>query len=706
MYSKLFKKLNFIFFAFLFGIVVSRNSNAENKKSNLINSEKKENKASKIKKSNGIQITIKNQKFKIKEVPIVDVDFEDDIVPRTDLKKYELHKVEPIPSSSFVNIPAISLLNWNNLIIIDPKIPLNKNVSNLDSIAPLKDFKLIPIPALSEKKFTVIDIDSITPQEFKLIEALVFLQLKENYELALALLAESIKDPRLSNIAKWSFTLASTHLGLRQESIFHLLNLEKIPEWKDKAVLSLLEIIKATDVKLAGSIAASVKSTKVDQKDWGAFTIAWAKLLIDEKKLNEAQIILEAVNEESPFKSEAMFLNSIVNYRSNNINLAEKELSTLLIRLEKEKTNWDLKSLTALTLARIYFQKEDYTKSFNHYLKIEKGNSIWVQSLVETAWAQILAKDYEGAAGNMFSLHTDYFKGAYQPESYIVRTVSYLNLCQYGDSLTVLKDFLRKYKMADVKTDEYLKNTKKENTYDTVKKLLTGNNLKEVDGLPKSLIIEMARDPNFLASQNEINTLEDEITLHEKIQTNLRTKEKQWAQDTEEFKKRIIKIKDNLKSKNFADQKTQLQQELQSLEKRLTKTILLQEVTARAYVSLKNLQADSIPRLTKAKDEIKAQASITLYKKLEYISKDLKHWLEQSQLLEYEIFSGAGEQLRYHMADNEGAKDEVKKVKKSPTDSSMKWDFQGEIWEDEIGNFRSSLKNVCPEDNSNTQVKK
>ena len=26
----------------------------------------------------------------------------------------------------------------------------------------------------------------------------------------------------------------------------------------------------------------------------------------------------------------------------------------------------------------------------------------------------------------------------------------------------------------------------------------------------------------------------------------------------------------------------------------------------------------------------------------------------------------------------------------------MKWSFKGEIWEDEIGHFRSSLKSVCP----------
>jgi hypothetical protein len=647
-------------------------------------------------KASGDQIIVKDQKFKIRELSAAKISKEYSLAPR-DLKKYEGLKIETPQANNFVNLPGIAPQTWASLTKNQAKYSPLKSTALVDNTQELGLFNLIPIPSVTEKTFEVVEIDSITPNEYKLLQALVFLQLKENHELALALLADSIRDPRFSNNAKWSFAEAAVPLGLRQESIFQLTTLEKNNDWRERALRALIQIMKTTDTELAEKIATSVKSSKIDQKDWQAFVIAWAKTLIDEKKLQEAQTILQAVAESSPFKAEAMFLNSIVNYRSNNVDLAAEELNSLMLLLEKQKPNWDLKSLAAITLARIYFQKEEYPKAYNLYLKVEKANSIWVQSLVETAWSQILSKDYEGAAGNMFSLHTDYFKGAYQPESYIVRTVSYLNLCQYGDSLTVLKDFLRKYKMADIKIDDYLRNTKKEATYETVKKLLTGNNLKEADGLPKSLIIEMARDPKFLALQNNINSIEDEVTAHSEIQENLRTKEKKWSLDIEEFKKRIAKIKETLKSPNVSEQKISLEQEQQNLEIRLAKTVLLQEVTARAFDSLKRLQAESIPRLVSTKNEIKSTASTTLYAQLQFISKELKHWLEQSQLLEYEIFSGAGEQLRYHMAENDTSKDKAKLKKKSGSDNSMKWDFQGEIWEDEIGHFRSSLKNVCPQ---------
>jgi hypothetical protein len=82
------------------------------------------------------------------------------------------------------------------------------------------------------------------------------------------------------------------------------------------------------------------------------------------------------------------------------------------------------------------------------------------------------------------------------------------------------------------------------------------------------------------------------------------------------------------------------------------------------------------------------------------LEKDLTHWLDQSELLFYEIHNGAGEHLRYQMASTDETRSpasvEIAKFKKEDLD--QQWAFDGEIWEDEVGHYRSSLKNVCPED--------
>jgi hypothetical protein len=43
-------------------------------------------------------------------------------------------------------------------------------------------------------------------------------------------------------------------------------------------------------------------------------------------------------------------------------------------------------------------------------------------------------------------------------------------------------------------------------------------------------------------------------------------------------------------------------------------------------------------------------------------------------------------------------KTKKQKIIKEKTDKNFNWDFRGEVWEDEIGHFRSSLENVCPKD--------
>jgi hypothetical protein len=73
----------------------------------------------------------------------------------------------------------------------------------------------------------------------------------------------------------------------------------------------------------------------------------------------------------------------------------------------------------------------------------------------------------------------------------------------------------------------------------------------------------------------------------------------------------------------------------------------------------------------------------------------LKKSLDQADVLSYELYSGAGEHLRYQMAGGAlGGSEDVALQRKDQ--KSLQWNFKGEIWDDEIGHYRSGLKNVCP----------
>ncbi|MBC7457435.1 MAG: hypothetical protein H7235_04100, partial [Bdellovibrionaceae bacterium] len=76
----------------------------------------------------------------------------------------------------------------------------------------------------------------------------------------------------------------------------------------------------------------------------------------------------------------------------------------------------------------------------------------------------------------------------------------------------------------------------------------------------------------------------------------------------------------------------------------------------------------------------------------------LENLIDQNEVLSYEIYSGAGEHIRYQMAGGEAQEKESRNLATEKNKDGYEWKFKEEVWEDEIGHFRSSLKNVCPKE--------
>src|SRR5690606_30701875 len=96
-----------------------------------------------------------------------------------------------------------------------------------------------------------------------------------------------------------------------------------------------------------------------------------------------------------------------------------------------------------------------------------------------------------------------YFKAVYQPESFVVRTIGYLNICQYGDAYKTLTWLEKDYRKWYDHLDAYLK-TKSQGplVYESVKSYIRGKSTESVDGVPFQLWREMARGKEFLNLQS------------------------------------------------------------------------------------------------------------------------------------------------------------------------------------------------------------
>ena len=85
------------------------------------------------------------------------------------------------------------------------------------------------------------------------------------------------------------------------------------------------------------------------------------------------------------------------------------------------------------------------------------------------------------------------------------------------------------------------------------------------------------------------------------------------------------------------------------------------------------------------------------------IRSEIGQVLENNEFLRYEVYAGSGENIRYQVAGGKTSKKRLSAA--TPPPKSLNWQFEGEYWEDEIGSYRSTLRNNCPNARKNAAFK-
>jgi hypothetical protein len=629
--------------------------------------------------------------MKVKTIPRLDIGEErqvtaDEVAPvrLPASREVVLKTVQRRASPEVININAT---RYAFMPVANAKVVTNTDAFN--KIPDVKTLNPIPDPATATPQVNLVKIDEMQPNDYKLLQALIFLDMQKNYELAMGLFAELMEDKEHRLEAVYNYGMTAKGLGLSSEFREYMLRVvaeTKNKAWQQKATEAILANVKDMKTSDVAMIDPMIQKYDLDATKNEEYQIARAKHYSEKGNLGMVEDALIYIPETSTRYSDALLLMALFNYRQGKVDEAIYTLEKLMTLTDGQKGS-QIRAVGALTLARIQFQKSQYKEAFQTYLKVDKSNPLWLQAMVESAWTQILGEDYEGAAGNMFSLHTDFFKNAFAPESYVVRTVGYLNLCQYGDGAQILQEMNKKYTPWRTKLQDYSKSHKNSTAYyETVKNWLKNSDLKEVDGLPRSFIVELARHPAYMNLQKQINGYEDEITRFNKIALTLIKMERELI------------VKQSNANKDFLAAKKS-NSSFESAERKLMAYRIQYHIAKKARTSIKNLRTVGLARIDKEKLGLRDTASVALQTRFGEMLGSLDRVLDQNEVLKYELYSGAGEHIRYQMAGGE-INDKERPELKVEKEKSLNWKFKGEIWEDEVGHYRSSLKNVCPQESS------
>ncbi|MFN8791014.1 MAG: hypothetical protein ACK5Y2_06095 [Bdellovibrionales bacterium] len=609
--------------------------------------------------------------------------------------------IPPTPTTQFpgvkkaLEIPALANAKVTPVEAVKPP-QVFASPQTISKVSGVKELKVVADPTFSEPNPTMKELKTFSANDFRMIEGLIFLQVHGNNDMALPVLSEIFKDKDLRHEALFYYAEAARKLGLPKEfrnSLLTVAKESKDPELRREAASELTKHIAILDVSDVKDIEPLAQQNDIDITGNDAYNFYRAKYFLEQGNLGQVEDALTLIPEKSSYYNDSLLISALFNYRQAQIDKAQQYLEQILKRADK---SLPARTVAAITLARIHFQKNKFKEAFDTYLEVDKAHPFWLQAMVEQAWAQILVKDFEGAAGNMFPMHTDFFKNAYNPESYVVRTVAYLNLCQFGDAQNVLQNLGRKYGPLYGKLEAYKGQHKAPvDYYETVRAWLKSPEQKEVDGLPRSFIVDWARHPSYVNIQKNINTYEDEVSNFNKITLNLIQREKDVLQMQNETNKELSQVR--IKMNDNRNNKEVLKEEEARLMQRLSALKYESSNYNRARSQVKVVRDLATQRLEQEKKQLRVVAAEILKKRYDKMLAELKALIDQNEVLQYEIYAGAGEHIRYQTAGGEVGK-EARQELKVDKNKAMKWNFKGEIWEDEIGHFRSSLKSVCPPD--------
>ncbi|NJK89676.1 MAG: hypothetical protein HC923_09910 [Myxococcales bacterium] len=192
--------------------------------------------------------------------------------------------------------------------------------------------------------------------------------------------------------------------------------------------------------------------------------------LLENRKRNfaEAVAFLEAVTDKkSPYWIKARYLLAIIAVQTATDRAADDyseaidyftQIQQTLESTESESLR-KLRRLATLGKGRAYYSQGDFRSSIEAYENVPRFTDDWYDAMYESGWAYFQNADFGRALGMVHSVHAPYFDDRFRPESFVLKSTTYFQLCHFDRVRKTLEVFFEIYEPMN----------------DQVKKLLEGD---------------------------------------------------------------------------------------------------------------------------------------------------------------------------------------------------------------------------------------
>jgi len=138
----------------------------------------------------------------------------------------------------------------------------------------------------------------------------------------------------------------------------------------------------------------------------------------------------------------ARYLLAVERIQQRNDEGAEKLLRQIL---DASAAPADVRTVAALALARILYERKSYDEAFTYYSQVNLPLVEQDLVLLERAWDRVGAEDQQRALGMVVGLGAPIFRRLFAPERELIRALALRKLCQYRLAHMVVREFHDRY---------------------------------------------------------------------------------------------------------------------------------------------------------------------------------------------------------------------------------------------------------------------
>ncbi len=352
--------------------------------------------------------------------------------------------------------------------------------------------------------------------------------------------------------------------------------------------------------------------------------------------------------------------------------------------------------------ARALYGYGDYVQAAQQYRMVDKRSNDLAASLSELSWAYLMAEKYNESIGTAMSMQAGGMRHTFAPEGPMVMAMALNEICQYPESVRAAAVFRKHYEDAFRWLARWKNEGKTSNLYP-----LALDFLRKTGKTPVRVASEWVKSPLFIASQDEINLLNQEKGAIAAMGKSGGVVQRQLAMQVVNL---IKEIRPALKAAKAEAQKSrnpdeplppQLTAKLYDLRDKLVRYRRMQAGAPVWRTILASHQKSVQPTYQRLVAAINKDLQARNQRMLE----QLDEIAENIQLVEVEIYNGASQDIIWQNSHPDYKKMLAKlETEGESAAASQVWDWgrssnfveeSAEVWEDELGSFKADLNDNC-----------